>query len=102
MSAKKKTVRASAKEPDWKKIAHELARRCVFVATYIRDASGSGLVMNMKTGKAQHWRDYVADGIEMMPGVTVDRDMLHAQALPRSRRAKAIREIKERRERGES
>lgn len=92
MAAKRK-----AKEPDWKKIAHELAARCVFVVTYIRQAGDSGLVFNTKTGDSRHWRDYVAEGIEMMPGVTVDREKLALMGLPRVKRGKALAELEKRR-----
>ena len=80
-------------EPDWKHIATELARRIDFSMRYLK-AGGAGLMLNINTGESQHWRDYMADGMELIPGVTVDRELMHLIDLPKNKQKKAIAELK--------
>lgn len=78
-----------AKKPDWKKIAYALAQRVTFSVNHLSakgESSGGGLILNVKNGTTQHWREFMADGLEMMPGVTVDRELLHARTYSQRKR----------------
>lgn len=79
-------------EPNWKDIACQLAQRVNFAITRLT-CSGSGLLLDLETGTSQHWRDYLADGVELIPGVTVNRELMHTFGLPRSKQKKAQAEI---------
>ena len=79
-------------EPDWKAIALELGQRVNFAISYL-DCKGAGL-LNTESGSIQNWRDYMADGMELIPGVTVDREILQTLHLPKARRKAAQEKIK--------
>ena len=74
------------KETDWKTIAVELLKRVDFAMQNLRPPPGSGTLYNLKTGTMRPWREYFADAVEMVPGVTVDREALHAYDLPPKKR----------------
>lgn len=80
--------------PDWKNIAMELAQRVNFAVTQCK---GTGGVFNSETGDITGWRDYMAEALEMIPGVTVDRGMLATYELPPAKRRKAQQELREER-----
>lgn len=82
----------AAKSPDWKEIALALARRVNFAVTNCQ--CRSGFLMDMKTMEATGWREYMAEAMEMIPGVKVDREILATLELPPSKRKKAQAEIK--------
>lgn len=82
-------------ETDWKAIAMALAQRVNFA---ISNCDCRGGLMDLKTGKATGWLDYMAEAMDMIPGVTVDREILATMYLPRTKRKKAQAEIKKRRE----
>ncbi len=84
-------------EPDWKAIALALGQRVKFAITSL-DAKGAGLMLEPTTRQLITWRDYMAEGMEMIPGVVVDREILATMLLPQARRKKAQAEIKARRE----
>ena len=84
---------ASTPDTDWKSIAHALAKRVNFALTQIEGCK-AGFFINNQTGDTRHWRDYMADGLEMVPGVTVDREIMYTMDLPRSQRKKAREKIK--------
>lgn len=84
-------------ETNWEDIAKGLAQRIDFAMRHLK-ANGSGLILNINTGESQHWRDYMADGIELIPGVKVDRELMHLLGLPRTKQRKAIAELKAKRE----
>lgn len=84
-------------EPDWKAIAQALAQRVDFAMRLLK-AQGSGMVGTFddeaEDVPLQHWREYFADALEMIPGVRVDREMIHTFDLPakeRRRRQAAIK-----------
>lgn len=83
MNVKKKTK-------NWKTIATALAQRVNWAVTYL---NSTGEVINIRTGKVTAWRDYMADGLEMIPGVKVDREIMHTFSLPRNKQKKARDEI---------
>lgn len=78
---------------DWKSVAMELAKRVNFVLTHV-EGGKAGFLIDNKNGGTSHWRDYMADGLEMIPGVKVDREFMHTMDLPKSKRAKAVAQIK--------
>lgn len=82
---------------DWKEVATTLAQRVTFALENLT-AKGSGLLLNINEGTTQHWREYMADGLESLPGVKVDREMMHTLDLPRTRQKKAREAIRKGRE----
>ena len=86
-------------EPDWKAIAMALGQRVNFAITHLK-AEGTGLIGNfdIPSSEWQHWRDYMADAMDLLPGVKVDREILCTLNLPRSKQRKAQAEIQARRE----
>ena len=78
---------------DWKAVAMELAKRVNFILTQV-EGGKAGFLIDNKNGGTRHWRDYMADGLEMIPGVKVDREFMHIMDLPRSKRKKAVAQIK--------
>ena len=88
-------------DTDWKKIALELAQRVNFAVSNLK-APGSGMIGNFSPGASdvsmQHWMDYFAEAMEMIPGVKVDREVMMVNNLPPSKRKKAWAEIKAARE----
>lgn len=83
------------KEPDWKAIAMALAQRVNFAVT---NCDCKGGLVNLETGEATGWREYMVEAMEMIPGVKVDREILGTLHLPRAKRNKAQAEIRKRRE----
>lgn len=81
--------------PDWKAIAMALAQRVNFAMT---NCKATGGLFNIQTGKVTPWRDYMAEAMEMIPGLKVDQEILATLDLPLAKRRKAQAEIKARRE----
>ena len=77
---------------DWKAIALSLAQRVNF-AMQSCDCKGGGM-LNLETGAVTGWRDYMAEAMEMIPGVVVDREIMATLYLPLAKRKKAQAEIK--------
>lgn len=84
---------AATDEPDWKAIAIALNHR-VQMAVKSFKVPGSGLILNTETNTMQHWLDYFADGLEMIPGLKVDREMMHARTSAERKRILRRREAK--------
>lgn len=86
-------------EPNWKEIAIQLGQRVNFAVTHLK-CDGAGILADFEkpSDQWQHWRDYMADALEMFPGTKVDREMMHTFDLPRSKRKKAQDEIIKNRE----
>ena len=63
------------KEPNWKEIATELAQRLSFAIA--NGKFGSGFMLDTNTMKSHSVKDYFADGLEMIPGVKVNRELMH-------------------------
>ena len=74
----------------------ELAQRIDFSVRHCK-AGGTGILLHSETMETQSWREYMADGLEMIPGVKVDREILATLDMPPAKRKKAQAEIKERR-----
>ena len=83
---------------DWKEIALALAQRVNFAINNLH-ANGSGIIgdLNKPSDEWKHWLHYMADAMDMIPGMKVDREMLNTMALPPSKRKKAQKEIMDRR-----
>lgn len=82
-------------DTDWKAIAMALAQRVNFAVT---NCDCKGGLMNLETGQATGWRDYMVEAMEMIPGLKVDREILGTLHLPLTKRRKAQAEIRKRRE----
>ena len=48
----------------------------------------------LSTGKVTGWRDYMVEGMELVPGVKVDREILQTLGLSPSKRKAAQLKIK--------
>ena len=80
---------------DWKAIALELAQRVNFAMTNLK-CEGSGLMgdLDKPTSEWRHWTRYMAEAMEMIPGVKIDFEILDTLSLPRAQRKKAQATIK--------
>lgn len=87
-------------ELDWKAIATELAQRVNFAMQHLKAPAGSGMLFLNENGtrKVQHWREYMADGFEMIPGVKADREAMRLYDLPRNKQKKAFEELRKSRQ----
>ena len=83
---------AEQDEVDWKKIALQLAQRVNFAVTNLTSSPGG--MFGLSTGKVTDWRDYMVEGMELVPGVKVDREILQTLGLPPSKRKAAQLRIK--------
>ena len=77
---------------DWKAIALALGQRVNFAVTSC-DCRGGGM-LDPETMKVTGWRDYMAEALEMIPGVVVDREILATLNLPPAKRKAAQKEIR--------
>lgn len=77
-----------------------LAQRVNFAITQLHCKGSGGFMLNTKTMAMTHWRDYMADGLEMVPGVEIDREIMATFDLPRTKQKKAQAEIKKARGEG--
>lgn len=77
---------------DWKAIALALAQRVNFAMTHC--SCGSGAMFDVDSGAILPWREYMAEVMEMIPGVTLDREIMGTLDLPPSKRKKAQAAIK--------
>ena len=80
---------------DWKEIALALAQRVNFAVTNL-SCKGYGM-LDLETRKFQSWREYMAEGLEMVPGIVVDREILATLELSPAQRKKAQAEIEAKR-----
>ena len=78
--------------PDWKAIALALAQRVNFAMTHCN--CGGGILLHAETGQLTPWREYMAEAMEMVPGVTLDREIMGTLDLPPAKRKKAQAAIK--------
>ena len=98
MPAKKKPAPPMAvkrpidpKKLDWKFIALTLQKDVKFAIDNMVFVGGNGMICDPKTGVSRHWKDRFADHYEMIPGQKIDRELMHAASLPRSKRLKFFR-----------
>ena len=86
-----KAAKTEGDATDWEEIALALAQRVNFAITNL-SCNGYGMI-NVKPFNVQTWREYMADGLEMIPGVAIDREMLATLELSPAQRKKAQAEI---------
>ena len=79
-----------AAAPDWKHIAMQLAQRVNYAVT---NCKATGGIYNTQTNQITGWREYMAEALEMIPGITVDREMMATYDLPPTKRRKVQKEI---------
>lgn len=82
-----RNLETSTQEPDWKAIALALKDRLVMAATVGK--FGTGLIIDTKTLELASIYDYFADALEMVPGVTVDRNLLKLTPAQRRKAKKS-------------
>lgn len=85
-------------EIDYRAIAWKLMRQCEFALTKLKADGWTGIFYTPSTGKSRHWKEDMADAMDLLPGVKVDREMMHACSLPKKQREKEIKRIKAERE----
>lgn len=73
-------------EPDWKEIAMQLGKRLHCAAT--NGKFGNGLMMDVETMELSSIYDYFADGLEMIPGVKINRELLKMTPAQRRKHLK--------------
>lgn len=78
-------------KPDWEAIARTLWQKVHFAVQHLK-STGTGLLVDYKTGEPQHWKDDFADALELRPGVKVDREAMHAMDLPKKQRDKFFKD----------
>lgn len=93
--SEKKSVRK--KPTDWKSISEKLAQKVMWAVMYLDTPGRSGMIINIKTGKSESWRENFADAMEQIPGLKIDREKMHIFGLPYGRQRKARKELEARR-----
>lgn len=87
---------------NWKQIATEMLRDLEFALMNLRPRHGwTGALFNLETGECKGWRTRIMETMLLYPGITLDRELIEAQDLPRKeyrkwlaeRRAKVAAEI---------
>ncbi len=78
---------------NWKEVAIALAQRVNFAMVNC-ECKGGGM-LNTETMKITNWRDYMAEAMEMIPNVTIDREIMATLNLPRAQRIKEQKRIRE-------
>lgn len=86
---------------DWKAIAIALGKRVNWVISHISER-GTGLVLNTNTGESRHWKVYMAEALRMIPGVTINDDILAAHCLPAGEKRKRFKQLAKRDEQEDS
>lgn len=83
-------------EPDYKTIAWRLMRQCEFSISRLKADGWTGELMDTSGAEytTRHWKEEMADVMELVPGVKVDREAMHAMSLPKKARDKWIADRK--------
>jgi len=78
---------APGSEPDWKGIAWKLILQCEFALTRLKADGWKGNLIDMSGPNitTRHWKEDMADTMDLFPGVKVDREAMHACSLPKKR-----------------
>lgn len=87
-------------EPDWKEIALKLWQDVNFAAANLKSPGGV-LIYCEETKTSRHWKDRFADSLELLPGIEVDREAMHALDLPKKERIKFFKEQAARKAQGQ-
>ena len=83
-------------EPNYKDLTNELAAHLVTTLENMK-VTGSGLFYYK--GVTKHWKEHFADSLDKIPGVKIDREIMHAYSLPEKQRKKRFKEINDERAR---
>ena len=68
-------------------MACEMFKALRMCMTCLKAPPGSaGFVANTTTRDMKHWREIVADAMEMFPGVEIDRELYRSLDLPKRQR----------------
>jgi len=81
-------------EPNYKDLTNELAAHLVTTLENMK-VTGSGLFQYK--GVIKHWKEHFADSLDKVPGVKIDREIMHAYSLPEKQRKKRFKEINDER-----
>ena len=80
---------ATCSAVDWESIARKLMHKCIFAVERLQPYGWTGeLIKSHDPFETIHWKEDFADAIELVPGVSVDREAMHAMSLPRKQREK--------------
>jgi hypothetical protein len=71
-------------EKNWKEIAIALGQRVNYIISYCKPNLKTQMI-NLETREITTSVDYIADGLEMLPSVKVDREMLGATKAERKK-----------------
>lgn len=82
-----KILKLTKERDDWKNIACEMFKALRMCMTCLKAPPGSaGFISDSELCKMKHWREIVADAMEMFPGVEIDRELYRALDLPKRQR----------------
>lgn len=82
-----KILNLTKERDDWKNIASEMLGALQMCMACLKAPPGSaGFISDSELCKMKHWRDIVADAMEMFPGCVVDREVYRALDLPKRQR----------------
>jgi hypothetical protein len=75
---------SNTQEVNWKEVALALGQRINYMISYCKP-NMKAQMLNLETRQITLAADYIADGMEMLPGVKVDREMLAATPAERKK-----------------
>ena len=72
---------------DWKAIAMKLMRQCEFAIGSLKADGWEGILLDTSGPEItqRHWKEDMADAMELIPGLKVNREAMHQ---PRKKRRK--------------
>lgn len=80
----------SESDVDWQAVAMTLAKDVRMAIENLKAEDGA-ILFDREKGTSRHWKERFADSLEMIPGVKVDREAMHAVDLPKRERIKFFR-----------
>lgn len=72
----------------WKAIAIALFKECRFAIEHLKSKGEGMIIISQDPWEARHWKDVMADAMEKMPGIKIDREAMMALDLPKKEFAK--------------
>jgi hypothetical protein len=83
-------------ETNWPQIAWKLMRQCEFAISRLKADGWTGELMDTSGAEytTRHWKEEMADAMELIPGLKVDREAMHAMSMPKKARDKWIADRK--------
>lgn len=69
----------TTKETDWKVIAMKLMRQCEFALSRLKADGWTGELLEWKGEECvtRHWKEEMADAMELIPGLKVNREAMY-------------------------